>query len=349
MQNRIRSAEDLQAYTKVFDHEIEAIQAASAHFDLGISPYYASLMDPDDPNCPIKKQAIPTKSELIRYPNEIDDPLAEEIHMPVKGVTHRYPDRAIWYLSHNCAVFCRFCTRKRKVSQPFETPNRSQWNEAIEYFRKTTSIREVILSGGDPLSLSDSHLDFILSELKSIEHINQIRIHSRHPVTMPMRITDELCKIFDKYFPLYLVTHFNHPRECTTDASKAIERLVRIGSVSVMNQSVLLKGINDDLSVLEELNYRLVSMGVKPYYLHQCDEVFGISHFRVPIREGLELYRGLRGRMSGITVPLYVADLTGGGGKVPLIPEYFVGSKENSLVYRNYKGELYEISDGEIQ
>ncbi|MCC5814526.1 MAG: KamA family radical SAM protein, partial [Leptospira sp.] len=248
--------------------------------------------------------------------------------------------------AYNCAVFCRFCTRKRKVSHPFQTPKREDWNKALDYFRETKSLREVILSGGDPFSLADSHLDFILTELRKIRHLKSIRIHSRHPVTLPMRFTEELCQILGKKFPLTLVTHFNHPKECTAEAREAIRKIRVLGHATVLNQSVLLKGINDSVATLEELNYELVSMGVKPYYLHQCDEVFGISKFQVPIVDGLKIYQGLRGRISGIAVPLYVADLKGGGGKIPLIPEYLVEVKENTLIFRNYKGDLYEISNG---
>lgn len=348
LRNRITGLESLRSYIQLSEKEEEAVLSAKDYFDFAISPYYASLMEPGNPNCPIRLQAIPRKGELLRFPGEVEDPLAEESHMPVRGVTHRYPDRALWYLSHNCAVYCRFCTRKRKVSHPEETPRREEWNMALEYYRNTQSIREVILSGGDPFSLSEGNLDWILGELKKIAHLKSIRIHTRHPVTLPMRITEDLCLVLKKYFPLYLVTHFNHPRECTEAARESIRKLVTIGAVSVLNQSVLLRGVNDSVEVLEELNYELVSMGAKPYYLHQCDEVFGISHFQVPIEKGWEIYRGLRGRMSGITVPLYVADLKGGGGKVPLLPEYLIQRKEKSFIFRNYKGEYYEISNGQI-
>lgn len=346
LQNKIRNKESLEAYIVLSNEEISAIDQADSLFELGITPYYASLMDPRNTECPIRLQAIPKLIELQTNDRDQQDPLAEEKYMPVKGVTHRYPDRALWYLSHTCAVYCRFCTRKRKVSKPLGTPNRNEWHSALDYFRKTNAIREIILSGGDPLSLSEDHLDWILSELKKIPHINQVRIHTRHPVTLPMRITDTLCEIFNKYFPIYMVTHFNHPKECTPESEEAIRRLVMQGAVSVMNQSVLLKGINDSSEILQDLNYKLISMGVKPYYLHQCDETFGVSHFRVPIQKGKEIYQKLRGKQSGITVPLYVADLTGGGGKVPILPEYEVETKEFTNIYRNYKGDYYEISNG---
>jgi lysine 2,3-aminomutase len=347
LRNQINSIEELGNYVTVSPEEERSIFRTEEKnkFQWGVSPYYASLMDRDDPDCPIRLQAIPRGGEWISYPGEVDDPLAEEKHMPVKGVTHRYPDRALWYLSHSCAVYCRFCTRKRKVSQPFETPNRSEWESALDYFRSQPVLREVILSGGDPLSLGDNWIDFILTELKKIPHINQVRIHTRHFVTLPMRITDSLCRILSKHFPIYIVTHFNHPKECTPQAREAVRKAVQIGNVNMSNQTVLLKSVNDSVDTLRELSYNLLSMGVKPYYLHQCDEIFGISHFRVPLERGLKIYQGLRGHISGIGVPVYVADLTGGGGKVPIVPEYLVEKKDGTVVFRNYKGDLYEISN----
>lgn len=347
LRNRVQTPEKLESYTKVYPEDREAISACRDRLEFGISPYYASLMDPQDRNCPIRLQAIPRDSEWIRSPGEVEDPLAEESNMPVPGVTHRYPDRALWYLSHQCAVYCRFCTRKRKVSQSRHTPRREDWESALGYFRQTPNIREVILSGGDPLSLGENHLDYILQSLQSIPHIRYLRVHSRYPVTLPMRITDELCSVFSRYFPIYLVTHFNHAKECTVEARTAVRKLVTQGNVQVLNQTVLLRGVNDSVDALEELNYSLLAMGVKPYYLHQCDQIYGISHFQVPISRGLELYQGLRGRMSGIAVPLYVVDLVGGGGKVPLVPEYRVETKSNTYIYRNYQGNIYEIADGE--
>lgn len=346
LRNRITHIHELQKFIRTSPEEEESLEEARKFFDFGVSPYYANLMDPQDPKCPIRLQSIPRKGELIRFPGEVEDPLAEETNMPVRGVTHRYPDRALWYLSHSCAVYCRFCTRKRKVSQSFHTPRREDWESALNYFRETKTMREVILSGGDPFSLADNQLNYLLSELKKISHLKSIRIHSRHPVTLPMRITSELCSVLAKYFPLTLVTHFNHPKEITPESKSAVSRLIQQGHVSILNQSVLLRDINDSVEVLEELNYGLVEIGIKPYYLHQCDEIFGISHFQVPIEKGIEIYRRMRGRMSGITVPLYVADLKGGGGKIPIFPDYLEEIKENSIIFRNYKGELYEISDG---
>ncbi|MCZ8155615.1 MAG: KamA family radical SAM protein [Leptospira sp.] len=343
LQNRLLKAEDLIGKLELIEEEKEAFEESKEIFSFAVTPYYLSLIDPSDPNCPIRKQVIPRKEELIRMPNEVEDPLAEQVFMPVKGVTHRYPDRALWYLSHICAVYCRFCTRKRKVSNPEETPSKDEWEAALDYFRTHPEIKEVILSGGDPLTLADHQLDYLLSQLNNIKHINHIRIHSRYPVTLPMRITDSICEIFRKYFPIYMVTHFNHPKELTEDASVALKKLCQSGNLIMMNQSVLLKGINDSEDVLESLNYLLLKAGVKPYYLHQCDEVFGSSGFVVPITRGIEIMYKLRGRRSGISIPTYVKDLTGGGGKIPLNPSYIIENREKGYLMKNYNGDLYEI------
>ncbi|GBF51977.1 lysine 2,3-aminomutase [Leptospira ryugenii] len=344
MQNRIQTLDELSSKVTLTESERSAFSEANRVFSFSLSPYYLSLIDPEDPDCPIRKQAIPRPEELLRKPNEVEDPLAEESHMPVKGVTHRYPDRALWYLSHVCAVYCRFCTRKRKVSDSLETPHRSDWELALEYFRTQKEIREVILSGGDPLTLSENQLDWILKELKTIPHINQIRIHTRYPVTLPMRITDELCEVLSTHFPLFVVTHFNHPKEITELAASSIEKLIKKGHVMVLNQSVLLKGINDNSKVLEELNYRLVKVGIKPYYLHQCDEVYGSHGFVVPMERGMQIMTELRGKQSGICQPLYVKDLTGGGGKVPLTPQYYIEEKDGKYKFQNYRGIPFEVS-----
>jgi lysine 2,3-aminomutase len=344
LQNRITDLESLKEKLTLSQAEIHTFQQAREIFSFSVTPYYLSLIDSEDPNCPIRKQTIPRPEELIRMPNEVEDPLAEQRFMPVKGVTHRYPDRALWYLSHICAVYCRFCTRKRKVSNPEETPNKEDWEKALEYFRSHEEIKEVILSGGDPLTLSDTHLEFLLQKLSEIPHINHIRIHSRYPVTLPMRITDELCEIFAKFFPLYLVTHFNHPLEVTADSKLALKKLIQKGNVILLNQSVLLKGVNDSPATLEKLHYELIRSGVKPYYLHQCDEVFGSSGFVVPIQEGIDIMFALRGKKSGISLPNYVKDLTGGGGKVPLNPNYMLSHLEGHFTMQNYNGDEFEIS-----
>ncbi|EMY78738.1 putative lysine-2,3-aminomutase-like protein [Leptospira weilii serovar Ranarum str. ICFT] len=343
IQNRIKTQAQLSEQLELTEEEKLSFDACSTFFEFSVTPYYLNLADKKNPNCPIRLQIIPRREELVRNDFEREDPLAEETHMPVKGVTHRYPDRAIWYLSHVCAVYCRFCTRKRKVSKSSHTPGKEEWDQALVYFRSHPEIKEVILSGGDPLNLSDEKLDYLLRELKSIPHINQVRIHSRYPVTLPMRIDSSLCAVLKKHFPIYLVTHFNHPKEITPLVRERISFLIRKGNAMVLNQSVLLKGINDSAETLKELFYGLTAIGIKPYYLHQCDEVWGSGGFRVEMERGMEIMKQIRGKISGLSVPLYVVDLTGGGGKVPLPTSYLAEKTDHSYIFRNYQDELYEI------
>ncbi|MCH1917746.1 KamA family radical SAM protein [Leptospira noguchii] len=344
IQNRIKTRTHLSEHLELSEKEILSFEACSRFFEFSVTPYYLSLADTKDPNCPIRLQIVPHQEELIRNGFEKQDPLSEETFMPVKGVTHRYPDRALWYLSHVCAVYCRFCTRKRKVSKSSHTPGQEDWDRALDYFRSHKEIKEIILSGGDPLNLSDDKLDYLLRELKSISHINQVRIHTRYPVTLPMRINSSLCAVLKKHFPVYIVTHFNHPKEITPLVRERISLLIQEGSTMVLNQGVLLKGINDSAETLKELFYGLTAIGIKPYYLHQCDEVWGSGSFRVEIERGVEIMKQIRGRISGLSVPLYVVDLTGGGGKVPLPTSYLAEKTDRSYIFRNYQDELYEIS-----
>jgi lysine 2,3-aminomutase len=281
--------------------------------------------------------------ELEVHPGEIKDPLAEEIHMKAPGLTHRYPDRALWYLSHNCPVYCRFCTRKRKVGSPKETPTREDWNLSLEYLRNHEEIKEVILSGGDPMSLSNDSLVYIISSLKNISHISQIRIHTRFLVTLPQRFDEDFCSKMREFFPIYMVSHFNHPNEVTEEVAKSVQKLVTLGGIQVLNQSVLLKGINDTSEVLKSLFYKLVKVGIKPYYLHQCDEIEGISGFKVDIKKGIELMKELRGNISGLCLPNYVQDLTGGGGKVTLFHNYMTNESENHYYFKNYQDKEFTI------
>ncbi len=343
LQNRITTKEELENFFSLSIQEKEIFDKAEKIFNFAVTPYYVSLANPSDPHCPIRKQIIPQALELIQTSYERQDPLYEENYMPVKGVTHRYPDRALWYLSHVCPVYCRFCTRKRKVGNSFNTPRKEDWKKALEYFQEHKEIKEVILSGGDPLSLSDTSLSYLIGELKRISHINHIRIHTRYPVTLPFRITSELCMIFKENFPIFVVTHFNHPKEITLESKEAIRKLIQEGNAIVLNQNVLLKGINDNAEILKDLFYQLVNIGVKPYYLHQCDEVYGSSGFKVPIQEGIKIMKQLRGFISGICLPNYVVDLTGGGGKVPLPTDYLIKENAESLIFENFQEEIFKI------
>lgn len=343
LQNRIKTLEELSQFVSLTEEEVLFFQFNQSKFPFAITPYYLSLIDVNNINCPIRNQVIPKVDELNFSEHETFDPLEEENNMPVFGLTHRYPDRVLWYLTHICPTYCRFCTRKRKVGDSLNTPEHSHWKNVLQYIQVNPQIKEVILSGGDPLSLSNSQLDNILFSLKSISHINQIRIHSRYVVTNPYRVQPSLIKILSKYFPIYLVTHFNHSLELTEESIYAIQQLICEGHCILLNQSVLLRGVNDNKESLMELNYKLVQIGIKPYYLHQCDEVNGISHFRVDLKTAQKLYKNIRGYQSGIAVPSCVIDLTGGGGKVPIPLDYLRSEEEDYYLFENFKGNLYKI------
>jgi lysine 2,3-aminomutase len=302
------------------------------NFRFKVTTYYLSLANINDPHCPILLQILPNEREINDSYFKEKDPLKEEENSPIPGLVHRYPDRVLWYLSHHCAVYCRFCMRKRKVSKPDFSSLRKDILSKIEYIKNHKELKEVILSGGDPLSIDDHYLDFILFQLKNIPHLYSIRIHTRMPVTFPYRITNELCKILEKYYPLTIVTHFNHPVELTDIVYEKI-KLLRKSGVLVLNQTVLLNNINDNCLVLEELFLKLIRFGIKPYYLHHCDEVYGTSHFRVPLKKGMEIIKELQGKNPGIILPKYVVDLPEGGGKVPIMPQYI---KEYNPITKEY-------------
>lgn len=341
-QKRIRNVEALEKVLPVTSDEREAFEKSHALFEMGISPYYAALMDPLDPQCPVRLQSVPQLGELTVDPQaEYEDPLAEERHSPVPGLVHRYPDRVLLYSTHHCAVYCRHCTRKRKVSDPTSSVNMSQLEQAFEYIRNHPEVRDVLISGGDPFSLSDERIEFILSNLRSIPHVEIIRIGTRTLVTLPQRITQALAERIRKYHPVFIHTHFNHPKECTQEAFDACARLSDAGCV-LNNQMVLLKGINDQPEIVRELNHKLLLMRVRPYYMLQCDPAQGIGHFRTPIETGIRILEHLRGWTSGMAVPHFVIDLPNGGGKVSLLPEYLIKRDGKKWVFRNYKSEIFE-------
>lgn len=313
LQNQIRTLAQLEAVIPLTEDERAAVQATASRFRLGITPYYAGLMgtSPDDP---IRRQAIPRMAELDIAAGEQPDPLAEEQYMPVPGLTRRYRDRALLFTTHTCAVYCRHCTRRRKVSDPSAALRARQLDAALAWLSEHPEVEDVILSGGDPLSLSDTALDRLLGRLRSLPHPLVIRIGTRHPVTLPMRITEALCDVLRTHGPVFLMTHFNHPAECTEQAATALRRLTNAGC-TVLNQSVLLKGINDDATVLAKLNRWLVHQGARPYRLYPCDFVEGTTQFRTTLARSLAIERELR-RMDGLAVPELVLDLANGGGKV---------------------------------
>ncbi|MEN9722065.1 MAG: hypothetical protein RJB38_51 [Pseudomonadota bacterium] len=343
-QKRIKSFDVLEKVLNVTQEERDAFAQSHEMFNMGITPYYASLMDKDDPNCPIRLQSVPKMGELYVSPVELEDPLGEEKDMPVPGVTHRYPDRVLFYTTHNCPVYCRHCTRKRKVSDPSSAAATKQLEEGLAYIEAHKEIRDVVISGGDPLSNSDERLEYILSRLRAMDHIEVFRLGTRNLVTLPQRITDSFVQMLRKYHPVFIHTHFNHPKECTQEAFDACARLADAGCI-INNQMVLLKGVNDDPQIVKQLNHKLLMMRVRPYYIFQCDMSQGISHFRTPIEKGLEIIKALRGWTSGMAVPHFVVDAPGGGGKIPLIPSYVEGREGKKWILRNYKGDRYEYNE----
>ena len=326
---------------QVTPEERRAAVETEAEFRMGITPYYAALMDPGDPRCPIRLQSVPSPGELNIVASDREDPLAEERDMPVPGVTHRYPDRVLFYTTHNCPVYCRHCTRKRKVSDPTSTAAKKQIEDSLAYIQGHPEIRDVVISGGDPLSLSDDRLDYILGRLRAMPHIEIFRLGTRNLVTLPQRVTDDFVYMLRRHHPVYVNTHFNHPKECTAETFDAARRLADAGCV-IGNQMVLLKGVNDDPRVVMELNHKLLLMRIRPYYIYQCDLAKGISHFRTPVEAGIRIIEALRGHTSGLAVPHFVVDAPGGGGKIPVNPDYVVLRDGKRWVLRNYAGKEYE-------
>ena len=320
--------------------ERKKIDLTLKKFPLRVTPYYLSLINREDfRNDPVFRQAFPDAQELEIDKCDMADPLAEDDDSPVPGITHRYPDRVLFHISNVCAMYCRHCTRKRKVGDVDSIPDRNQLQQGLEYIRNTPEIRDVLLSGGDPLMLNDDYLDWLLSELDQIEHVQVVRIGSRMPVVLPYRITDELVAMLKKHHPVWLNTHFNHPREMTKSSRLALRKLADAG-IPLGNQSVLLAGINDCQRIIKALVHKLVANRVRPYYLYQCDLSEGLSHFRTPVGKGIEIMESLIGHTSGFSVPTYVIDAPGGGGKIPLTPNYLISLSTNKVVLRNYEGVI---------
>ena len=346
------SIRDIETFEKLlgisFDQsEKEKIEETMNKFPLSITPYYLSLIDSDDfKNDPIFRQAFPSPEELTVLDEELEDPLSEDTDSPVEGITHRYPDRVLFHISNICSMYCRHCTRKRKVGDVDCILAKEKIITGIEYIRNTPQIRDVLLSGGDPLMLSDEYLDWILSEISSIPHVEVIRIGSRMPVVLPYRITDELVEILKKYHPVWLNTHFNHPREVTASSKQALKKLAD-GGIPLGNQTVLLAGVNDCQRIIKKLVHKLVQNRVRPYYLYQCDLSEGLSHFRTPIGKGIEIMENLIGHTSGFAVPTYVIDAPHGGGKIPIMPNYILSWSTNRVILRNYEGIITTYKEPE--
>ncbi|RCK80292.1 MAG: Lysine 2,3-aminomutase [Candidatus Ozemobacter sibiricus] len=339
MRSRITKAAALKNFLRLTTAQVEAMTEVEKRFRTVITPYYLSLANPDNPNDPILRQSLPDPRELEMADFGQADPLAEEEDMPVPGLTHRYEDRALMVVTNACAMFCRHCTRKRIWNSDDVAVNEANIAAMIEYVRRTPQIRDVIVSGGDPFTLPTARLESILKRLRAIPHVEVIRIGTRTPVTVPMRIDEELCAMLDTYGPIWVNTQFNHPQEITEEAAKAVDRLIRHG-ICVNNQSVLMRGINDDPEIIKVLCRQLVRIKVRPYYLFQCDQVEGVEHFRTRISRGIEIMENLRGHTTGFSIPTFVVDGPEGTGKIPVMPNYLISQSEQMSVLRNYEGMI---------
>jgi lysine 2,3-aminomutase len=343
--NRIRSLAHLEHIIRVTDSEREAILRHTGPLPVGLTPYYMSLIDPEDASQPLRRTVIPTLDELNRVAGEEDDPLGEDSTSPVPGLVHRYPDRVLLLVTNFCSVYCRYCTRARLVGVGGERAlKKTDVDRAIDYIENTPAVRDVLISGGDPLSLDDERLEYILSRLRGIKHLEFIRIGTKQPVVQPMRVTPALTRMLRKYHPLWMSLHFTHPAEITPEVAEACGRLADAG-IPLGSQTVLLKGVNDDVATLKRLFHRLLQIRVRPYYLYQCDPISGSSHFRTTVDEGLELMRGLRGHTTGYAVPNFVVDAPGGGGKIALLPDAVIGRDGDDLLLRNFQGKSCRYPD----
>jgi len=341
LKNRITTLEELEKHITLTEAERAGVLLSGNKLAMAITPHFFNLISPQDPNCPIRRQVIPRIEETLINPLEMSDPCGEDAHMPVPGLVHRYPDRVLFLVTDRCASYCRYCTRSRVVSGVSEQKLHTQWEAAFTYLEKTPQIRDVLISGGDALLLSDAKLERIISRLHAIPHIQLIRIGTRVPIFLPQRITDSLCDMLKKYHPLFLSIHVNHPRELTTEVREALEKLSNAG-IPLGNQSVLLRGVNDTVEIQKELSHKLLICRTRPYYLYQCDLIEGSAHLRTSIDTGIRIIEGLRGHTSGYAVPQYVIDGPGGGGKIPINPDYMVRRSNGNIILRNYEGKQFE-------
>jgi lysine 2,3-aminomutase len=345
LRNRFKSVQSLERVFNLTSNERDAVTKHSGSLPVGITPYYASLVDRDNPLQPLRKTVIPTGDEYLLSPGEARDPLGEDGHSPVPGLVHRYPDRVLFLVSAFCSVYCRYCTRSRVVGNFGEYKfNRAQWEAALNYIENTPTVRDVLLSGGDPLDLSDDNLEYLLSRIRKIKHVEFLRIGTKVPAVLPQRVTLALTKMLKRYHPLWMSIHFIHPDEVTPETQEACARLADAG-IPLGSQTVLLKGVNDSVPTMKELMHKLLVARVKPYYLYQCDPIAGSAHFRTSVEKGLEIIKGLRGHTTGYAVPTYVIDAPGGGGKIPLLPEYLIGREGDSVMLRNFEGKTFAYPD----
>ena len=344
LRNRIDSLADLEARINLTDEERAGVLLAGTKLAMAITPHFFNLIDKDDPDCPIRRQVIPRIEEGWTAPEELADPCGEDSHMPVPGLVHRYPDRVLFLVTDRCASYCRYCTRSRVVSGVGEQQLETQWEAAFKYLEKHTEVRDVLLSGGDPLLFSDAKLDKILTRLRAIPHIQFLRIGSRIPIFLPQRITPELCAMLKKHHPLFISIHANHPKELTSEVRDGLVRLAEAG-IPLGNQSVLLRGVNDSPEIQKALVHKLLMCRVRPYYLYQCDLITGSSHLRTSVAEGVDIIENLRGHTTGYAVPQFVIDGPGGGGKIPVNPNYVVDSSKGKVTLRNYEGGIFDYPD----
>ncbi len=344
LKNRVTRAEQLKLLINLNEEEIAAIEASKGRMATAITPYFAKLMSRTDSNCPIRRQAIPTLEEFYVSPHDLLDPCAEDENSPVHGLVHRYPDRVLLLVTDKCAVYCRYCTRRRLVGSSEKCITENELDEAIAYIQSTKKIRDVLISGGDPLLMEDDHLEGILAKVRKIPHVEIIRIGSRVPVTLPQRITPSLTNMLRKYHPLWVSIHFSHPKEITKEVRRSCAVLADAG-IPLGSQTVLLRGINDKPYIMKRLMHELLKIRVRPYYIYQCDLAMGTEHFRTPIAVGINIIEKLRGHTTGYAVPSFVIDAPGGGGKIPVGPTYLISQDKGKMVLRNYQGKVFEYQE----
>ena len=344
LRNRIRTLDVLEKIVTLTDQERKGVEGCKDKLTMSIPPYWASLMDPENPKCPIRLQTIPQGYELETASDEMKDPCGEDSHSPVHGLVHRYPDRVLFLVNEMCAMYCRYCTRSRMVGDGDRTLSTQTYEKAFDYIRSNKKIRDVLISGGDPLTLSDRVLEYLIQNLKAIPHVEFVRIGSRVPVTLPQRVTSDFVAMLKKYSPIWMSLHFNHPKEITKRVKFACDLLAESG-IPLGSQTVLLKGVNDSPATMKKLMHELLKIRVRPYYIYQCDPILGSKHFRTPVSVGINIIENLRGHTTGYAVPTYVIDGPGGGGKIPIAPNYVVSNENGKYTLRNYAGEQFTYYD----